>query len=261
MSPSDQCSLPVDLAWGESVIGIGIQTGSSILAAARKEPRMASHFRIAFVAVTLVGNLAFTGCQSSKTTAAASNGPSVSATSPSKPTTQGDASVISVVKDGALEEYNTTTVGKAFEGTFQTPQWKSFETPKGETIVQFDGTIKAMKLTESGFDSFDSIYRTLAPQFMDGCFAKLGFAAEKDKFHMPWLLLVHSANRLVITDENDARHWEVQKCVYSQMDVPVQFQFTVLLDGKSFKAGYIEPTPFKINGECDHKRVFDFIYQ
>jgi hypothetical protein len=55
-------------------------------------------------------------------------------------------SVVETVRGGVLADYNTTTVGKAFEGTFQNAKWSALETSKGATVVQFDGTIKANKI-------------------------------------------------------------------------------------------------------------------
>ena len=55
---------------------------------------------------------------------------------------------VEVVRSGVLARYDSTTVGKAFEGTFQNPTWTSFETPKGATIVQFNGTV-----TEAALES------------------------------------------------------------------------------------------------------------
>ena len=52
------------------------------------------------------------------------------------------SSDVAVVRNGSLSDYPSTTVGKAFEGTFQNAKWTSFETAKGRTVVQFDGTIK-----------------------------------------------------------------------------------------------------------------------
>jgi hypothetical protein len=53
---------------------------------------------------------------------------------------------VDVVRNGLLADYNTTTVGKALEGTFQNAKWSSFVTPKGVTIVQFDATVPAGRL-------------------------------------------------------------------------------------------------------------------
>jgi hypothetical protein len=56
--------------------------------------------------------------------------------------TSGLNSPIDMVKTGMLPGYNATTVGKAFEGTFQNAQWTSFVSSKGATVVQLNGTIK-----------------------------------------------------------------------------------------------------------------------
>jgi hypothetical protein len=48
---------------------------------------------------------------------------------------------VSVVRNGTMPGYETTTIGKAFEATFQDPKWNSGQTAKGETVVQFDGML------------------------------------------------------------------------------------------------------------------------
>jgi hypothetical protein len=49
---------------------------------------------------------------------------------------------IALVRNGVLPDYDSTTVGKAFEGTFQNGKWSKFVTAKGRTVVQFDGNAK-----------------------------------------------------------------------------------------------------------------------
>lgn len=48
---------------------------------------------------------------------------------------------VTFVKDGTMTGYETTTVGKAFEASFDNPKWEGFEGEKGERVVQFSGTI------------------------------------------------------------------------------------------------------------------------
>src|ERR1035437_4826741 len=48
-------------------------------------------------------------------------------------------SPIDTVRKGYRESNKTTTVGKALEGTFSNGTWKTFNTQKGATIVEFDG--------------------------------------------------------------------------------------------------------------------------
>jgi hypothetical protein len=61
---------------------------------------------------------------------------------------------IDLVKHGILPGYTSTTVGKAFEGTFQDSKWTVFESAKGATVVQFDGTIPLQTVREAGFFVF-----------------------------------------------------------------------------------------------------------
>jgi hypothetical protein len=86
------------------------------------------------------------------------------------PSIHGDSSVISIVRNGVLKDYNMATVGRAFEGTFQNARWSSFETQKGVTVVQFDGTIPFDRLYENEEDAV-----ALAEK-RDKCVASLGFA-------------------------------------------------------------------------------------
>jgi len=97
------------------------------------------------ITLAMVGFIACSGCQSSR-----------SSTSKAGSTSSGVAETffghhgpeIDVVRDGVLTGYNSTTVGKAFEGTFQNAKWSSFETAKGATIVEFKGTMKLSMFTD-----------------------------------------------------------------------------------------------------------------
>ncbi len=95
--------------------------------------------------LTAIGLFVCVGCQSSRPSASQENSASSESSTQTAPSTPAPAiptnPEIELVKNGVLPEYNSTTVGKAFEGTFQNPKWSSFETPKGATIVEFDGTV------------------------------------------------------------------------------------------------------------------------
>ncbi|GAB7023804.1 hypothetical protein [Salidesulfovibrio brasiliensis] len=49
---------------------------------------------------------------------------------------------IDVVKNGVMRGYQTTTVGAAFDASFDNPQWSEFEGEKGERVVEFTGKIR-----------------------------------------------------------------------------------------------------------------------
>jgi len=48
---------------------------------------------------------------------------------------------VSLVKKGTMNGYETTTIGKAFETSFDNPKWEGFKGQKGERVVQFTGKI------------------------------------------------------------------------------------------------------------------------
>ncbi len=48
---------------------------------------------------------------------------------------------VSIVKNSTMNGYPNTTVGKAFEASFDNTTWEAFESKKGERVVQFTGKI------------------------------------------------------------------------------------------------------------------------
>jgi hypothetical protein len=58
---------------------------------------------------------------------------------------------VQIVKTTVLAEYTTKTVGSAFETTFQDSKWRVLSTRRGETIVEFTGTVKYTAFRDAGF--------------------------------------------------------------------------------------------------------------
>ena len=101
-------------------------------------------YRNAAVGLVLIGFSILTGCQSkSAGSQISASTPSDSSAPSSKPTPTSDSSdsAVRLVRNGVLSDFNSTTVGKAFEGTFQNAKWSSFVTAKGQKVVQFDGFV------------------------------------------------------------------------------------------------------------------------
>jgi hypothetical protein len=48
---------------------------------------------------------------------------------------------IATIREAVMAGYNTTTIGKAFEATFQDPHWEAGETAKGAHFVEFTGML------------------------------------------------------------------------------------------------------------------------
>jgi len=164
------------------------------------------------LALIAAGLLGCAGCQTFTTAttkgASTASGTSNASAAPS-------STVIDVVRNGVLTGHDSTTVGKAFEGTFQNPKWTSFTSPKGQFIVQFDGIVGRDVLRRNGFtgtsDRID-LYRE--------CLKETG-------------------------RETDGP--EVAKCVDEKLTastLPVTIQFTFSLDKSSFTLTYIDPKAF-----------------
>jgi len=98
-------------------------------------------------------------------------------------------SELDLVKDGTFNAYPNTTIGKAFEATFDEPKWEVGESKKGTKYVDFTG-----KVSKDFFKVLEG-YSKLAPD----------------------------------------------KC---KVGDPVNFQFLVAVDVKSFNLGFIDPKGF-----------------
>lgn len=74
----------------------------------------------------------------------------------STPSTSEDDKYVATVRGGVLSApYNTTTIGKALEATFTEPRWRSFETAKGQKIVEFTGRLKPEMYKKEYLDHLD----------------------------------------------------------------------------------------------------------
>lgn len=152
-------------------------------------------------------------------------------------------SAVELVRSGVLQEYNTTTVGKAFEGTFQNARWSSFVTPKGTTVVQFDGTI----LWDTLNNGRTVPYETLPQSLREQCIASLGITETPTKLHERakdlWGEKDSSPAAKAEWDQTGPRLQEVEgrigECVKG-LTVPVKFQFMLSADNKAFRLGYVD---------------------
>src|SRR5450432_864243 len=83
---------------------------------------------------------------------------------------------VEVVRGGLLAGHNSATVARAFEGTFQNAKWSSLETPKGATVVQFDGTMVLGR-----YDTITPIMLSIGPE-ADTCVKSLGLGTSFEDF-------------------------------------------------------------------------------
>jgi hypothetical protein len=119
-------------------------------------------------------------------------------------------SAIQVVRNGVLGKYNEVTVGKAFEGTFQNAKWSSFVSPRGVTVVQFDGTI----LWGRRPDGHRAVEDLAPAEILRNCVSPPDFEQ------------LDPVDRMA-------------DCAIDT-PVPVRFQFLVSVDRKTFRIGYVD---------------------
>jgi hypothetical protein len=175
------------------------------------------------LSLVMIASFSFCGCGNitSKTDTERTTSPGKT---PNPPSRTASDSAIDTVKEGMLAGYDSTTVGKAFEGTFQRPKWTAFETPKGQTIVQFDGTISGLGTLT------DAEWKKGASPLMAGW---LGV----EEIHNMWAGCAKSLRLQELdTPEADAK---IRDCVHGT-PVPAMFQFVLSADKKSFRLAYTE---------------------
>jgi hypothetical protein len=165
---------------------------------------------------------------------------------------------VDIVRNGVLADYSTTTVGKAFEGTFQNAKWTSLETPKGQRIVQFDGTILWNTMNNGRTVPYESLPQSVKEQ----CIASLGITETPTKLHERarelWGVKDSSPAAKAEWDQISPRLQEVEgrigECVKG-LTIPVKFQFVLSADAKAFRLEYVD----EVFGT--QQRALAFIYR
>jgi len=190
------------------------------------------------------------------------------AAAPSAPQIPDADKYISAVRQGTMTGYNTTTIGKAFDATFQNPQWESGETAKGSHFVEFTGMLPENLYKERYTREVQENQKCLAeleqltknPPYSDytkvsGWSSRVeyeekmrrkqelerdGFAALKDsspeaqKFKNFYDITI-SRKRSECGESPEAEE------TYAK----ATFQWTFTVDGKSFELTYMDTTPWE----------------
>ena len=167
-------------------------------------------------------------------------GASVAAASPASVVVPWSDKYVSKVREGVLHSpFDTTTVSKAFEGTFNNCKWESYQSEKGVRVVQFTGRLKPEMYREA---------LTIGIEDHNICLA-----------HPPQYLHV---------DQPEACGPVPDEIKWST----VAFQFLFTADEQSFKLGYFDPAPWSHTGlrsydwrdrptTLTEKDVLKYIYQ
>lgn len=163
---------------------------------------------------------------------------------------------VSLVQDGTMNGYESTTIGKAFEASFDSPKWEAFETDKGQRVVEFTGKVtKAMhdRCRQEILDAYEQPqtqpYMVHSARTMLGeeNFEKLISSYADQGYDNP--------ERAAVAHAHEG--WNVWK-----VGTPVRFQWTVNTDGKTFRLTYLESEAWKTgnNTALDLKDILNYIY-
>ena len=166
-------------------------------------------------------------------------------------------SAVEALQNGILNHFNnTTTVGKAFEGTFQNVKWSSLATPRGTVIVQLDATVTYGKLLGTvTLDEFERSTSDQLPHFSSPelteaygrCIASRGYGDELANAYQDWVTLEADRDDLfdATSDIEEAVHkyeaieTTIANCMNS-MPISVKFQFALSADQNTFDVTYVD---------------------
>ncbi|TVM31605.1 hypothetical protein [Oceanidesulfovibrio marinus] len=145
---------------------------------------------------------------------------------------------VEVVKNGMLNGYESTTVGKAFNASFDNPMWESFETDKGQRVVEFTGLV-SNELHQAHMNSIMNGYDAASANGMEFQYVQLTSlymsGEEFDKLVEHW-------------DEQGADN-PMRAAIYEVFDkyntlwkvgTPVTVQWTIDANGEGFATSYWE---------------------
>jgi len=195
-----------------------------------------------------------------------------------------------LVKDGTMGGYETTTIGRAFESSFDNPQWEAFETEKGERIVQFTGTIsqnihdsviteitdQLSELDSGGNPEQQMIQKEAKFQiqlnYLQGAVEKLGgdnsayFQEINKKFdcNLQFANLMGGVSAYIPDCKNDnstAYMDAILNDFYSELwkvGTPVEVQWIINVDGSSFSLSHMGSGAWE---GIEFKNIVNAIYQ
>jgi len=159
---------------------------------------------------------------------------------------------VDVVKNGTISEYKNTTVSRAFEKTFQDPEWKSVVNQFGQKVVTFRGTVRYAVLKEAGF------YIGTWNGVLQGIEAENQISQHRHRCFV-------EAGQTETSASDDAVIAPCMGKAYQGMVIPVCFEFTLSPDRKSVEMTSPDSVFQKFDPDHRLRRYRDatlaFVYQ
>lgn len=178
----------------------------------------------------------------------------------------------SIVKNGHTENFPNTTIGKAFEASFDDPKWQVIETKKGQKIVQFSGKISQslhdtnraetatwIEQTDSYYDINQDVDAIMGSEehdvdavnknpFFKGLNDEFGCSLIWEENHYAF----GGNNQRHVECKNDDSKLQYLKKVRGRfadmrwpVGTPVEFQWAIHVDGKTFELTSLSSSAWK----------------
>lgn len=167
---------------------------------------------------------------------------------------------VSTVKTGTMPSYKTTSVGNAFDASFDSPKWTAFKGEKGERVVEFNGLIsqgthdnmvKSMmsevadiKARPGGRGDVQAVCTNLAKNLM----GEAEFQVMYETF---------SVDGVVQDDAWEAMCMEALNQKSWLVGTPVTVQWIVAPDGKEFKLTHMSSNAW---ANMKYASILDIVY-
>lgn len=188
---------------------------------------------------------------------------------------------VETVRAGSLPGFTSKSVGETFERRFQNPQWSSFHTPNGVTIVDFHGTILADALNVADLNASHAnpivlrsncvrslgLAGAMADEATSSRVAEQTYRSNLDEIQerkgsqtasKEYVSAVSARKQQEAAEKKlDADHEAKIRACIANSPIAVHFQFTLSADQKTFELGYIDKEPF---GEAAPNAVLAFVY-
>ena len=162
------------------------------------------------------------------------------------------ADPISTVKNGTMNGYEGTSIGKAFEASFDEPKWEAIKTKKGQTIVRFKGKI-SQRLHETAVKSAKRRLEEAIDDAQSKYGDKVGEAlARLDMFKVG----VHK----IIGEKRVAEKWGLFDVAERASKHPFFKALSKKIGCKGVRANFIDANNFWIEPDCpDPKKSQKYI--
>ena len=159
---------------------------------------------------------------------------------------------VRMIKSAVLTGYQSTTIGKAFDASFDEPKWEQIEGRNGERVVQFTG-----KISRALHDNVATIIKkNLSKYVTDPHSSPVSLDAINDQLYNIGQEVKKSHPRAGIRSRNRLIIEEYTKSAWA-VGTPVKVQFIITPNGRSFRLAHMDSKAWE---GMEYSQILDMIY-